>query len=488
MSGESDTPNVDADPIDVDYEPALPKAQFVDEPNIERKGPGWAALGVTGVLAALLGGGIGGLGSSFNGGDSGGGVSLSAFEASSRDGVEAREALGADVQKLRQKIAAVEAKISAERAKSGAEAGESAEDLTEIRTQQEKIEKELRRFDADLERLNTQLREAGDSDAQDFDRLAARLESLERVDKIDGADPREVNRGLKSLERRLDDIDSDLTDRQDVTRDLSERLDETNAAIKDLEAEIEDRFEASADADNALDSEEIDALKKQVSELQTDLDDLADDLEKTETYQDAISDLRAQSDELQDQFDAAAKDDKSDDRAALLAMISIEGAARGGQSFQSAYEQLTGSGASKRAVAKLRPFASQATPTLADLQSSFGGLREEALNAVEAQEGRADRAENSGGALGWMQNVLGDAIVVRRSGKTSGVAEGLILKLDAAQAALAAGDLAQAIDMAERLDASARDVYSDWLEGARERQKLDAVLEDVRTALADKER
>ena len=123
-----------------------------------------------------------------------------------------------------------------------------------------------------------------------------------------------------------------------------------------------------------------------------------------------------------------------------------------------------------------------------DLRAEFSELREEALQAGEAEGNKSGDEETGGGALGWIQGVLGDAVVVRRTGDKSVATEGLRLKLDVAEAAIADGDLTRAVGAVQAFDPSVRSVYIDWIETARDRQDLDEALEEVRTALADKER
>ena len=59
MTDPVDQSAQNGDPIDAQFEPAPPSADHVVLPDTPRKGPGWIALIATGVLASLVGAGIG---------------------------------------------------------------------------------------------------------------------------------------------------------------------------------------------------------------------------------------------------------------------------------------------------------------------------------------------------------------------------------------------------------------------------------------------
>ena len=488
MSSEIDPDNVEADLIDADYEPA---ATAIEEDKRGLRKPGWVALGVTGLLAAFLGGAGGALigAGGAKTGDEAAQIAAESAEKWTRIDAELASVLGA----LKSSEARLTKQI--EIAAEESDTAQSDETLAEIRSVLEEVSGELSRLDADLENLDTRLREKSEGEGADYDRLLARIEALEEIGDDDEASPRETNIALQSIERRLDELDSAAERRRQSTQSLFEKVAETNLALDAFKSDIAERVEADAGSDTELFAEELEAVSKKVSDLEDGLEsglaELQGELEKlgeTDKYDDALEDLRRQTGRLQTQMEANEATDSDAERAALLAMIHIEGAARSGQSFKSAHEQLSKAVPGNRAVQKLRAFASKATPTMEDLHAGFSELREEALQAGEAEGNKSGDEETGGGALGWIQGVLGDAVVVRRTGDKSVATEGLRLKLDAAEAAIADGNLTRAVGAVQAFDPSVRSVYIDWIETARDRQDLDEALEEVRTALADKER
>ena len=89
MTGETDPPEIDDEPIDAEYEPAPVVAEDSHEPAAQKKGPGWLALGITGVSAAVFGGGAGAMLSGNNNGASGPVATMEDIGAASRTSSEA---------------------------------------------------------------------------------------------------------------------------------------------------------------------------------------------------------------------------------------------------------------------------------------------------------------------------------------------------------------------------------------------------------------
>ena len=129
---------------------------------------------------------------------------------------------------------------------------------------------------------------------------------------------------------------------------------------------------------------------------------------------------------------------------------------------------------SNQAVARLSSIASEAIPTVADLRAAFPALRTQALD-LDAQA--------EGGASGWMRGLFGDGIQVRQSGEVTTSDQ-----LDAAAAALQAGDLSNAIQSVRALDADLQPVFTDWLDNAEDRLLLEETLEALRLTMIAEER
>lgn len=60
MTGTTEDTSDAPEPIDADFEPAPPRPDYFDSTDEASRGPGWIALGITGVVASLFGGLIAG--------------------------------------------------------------------------------------------------------------------------------------------------------------------------------------------------------------------------------------------------------------------------------------------------------------------------------------------------------------------------------------------------------------------------------------------
>ncbi|MEO0467881.1 MAG: hypothetical protein AAF216_15180, partial [Pseudomonadota bacterium] len=92
-------------------------------------------------------------------------------------------------------------------------------------------------------------------------------------------------------------------------------------------------------------------------------------------------------------------------------------------------------------------------------------------------------ARDDGAGSSWMRTVFGDGIQIRRSGETTPRDQ-----LMTAQTALEAGDLATAIEQIRSLDADLQPVFTDWLDNADNRYRLEETLEALRLTMIAEER
>ena len=126
------------------------------------------------------------------------------------------------------------------------------------------------------------------------------------------------------------------------------------------------------------------------------------------------------------------------------------------------------------AVARLSPIASKAVPTLSDLRATYPALMDRALDLD---------AETTPGNSGWMRNLFGDGIQVRRSDAVTARDH-----LNRALAALEAGELAETIEHIQAIDSNLQPVFTDWLQNAEDRHQLEETLEALRLAMIAEER
>ncbi|MEM9667947.1 MAG: hypothetical protein AAF950_03405 [Pseudomonadota bacterium] len=440
MTGTTDEPGDKNEPIDADFEPAPPAADYFTGSQDSSKGPGWIALGITGVAAALFGGLIaGGLNSAGNSGFApqtlaGDVETLSANQKAVEAGVEA----------LRGEIASVEERLTREVTAAAAGSGDD-EALTTLT--------------AEIETLNQRLDalQTGENDLEGLSDLAMRVDVLERADEDEVTSPRLANRAITALRTRVEEIETaqaQITNRQAIRAE----------ALADLLARME-AIEADAGEDMASDltalRTEVDALKSLIA---------ADDGQSAEIQQlqETVSELREQ-DEVDDENATASK--------ALFALLTMEAAASDGRSFQSAYTQLQTALPGNVTMETLGPLANQSVPTVSMLQASFTPTAEDALAAIAAAEPESD-------GWAWLRNVFGENIELRRSGEP----EGPEAVLDNAKTALEAQDLLRATEIIGTLNGPAATAFEPWMADATQRLQLDESLDTLRLVLLGAEK
>lgn len=470
MSGESESPEMESDPIDADFEPVEADAKPVkaDKSSARtRRGPGWIALGVTGVLAAVFGSGAGAM---LSGGVTGAGSAPAEFGEEVQLIAESQKALDTRVMALAKDLNDAETRLKrqSEAAAAGRADGDTITDLTT----------QLNSIYAQLEALDVAAQEAGEGDGEALDQVLARLEALEQLDEDEVASPRVANRAVRVAQRRIDELEADLATRSEAMLDLVSRLEALEAAAENGSGV--DGPEAQIDP--AL-QETIGENTTAIGQLQARLDDLAAaqpvqgaSAEDTERLTKWVQELRAK-----EALSQSALDERGSEQAAMFSVLTIEAAAREGHPFQTALAQLEEAMPGNRSVAKLKPLAATGAPTLARLQREFDAAR------AEAAKVETSSAEKSDG-WGWMRQAFGEAIVVRRPGEEAADGEGAnSFERIMAQAKdqVEARDLDAAIESLEQLSANLQAPFSDWLEAARARQTLDDGLDELRVALMD---
>ena len=194
-------------------------------------------------------------------------------------------------------------------------------------------------------------------------------------------------------------------------------------------------------------------------------------------YESALELLKTRLAELETQAQTERLTAATDTNArteAALALSAIEAAARRGRPFLTAHQRLSAAMPGNQAIDRLADIAPNPVPTLAELRADLPGLIDEALDQDARDEGTGSS---------WMRTVFGDGIQVKRTGETSTRDQ-----LVAAQAALGAGDLATAIQQIRSLDADLQPVFTDWLNNADNRFRLEETLEALRLTMIAEER
>lgn len=444
MSGETDPPVDGDDPIDAQFEPVPPAPDYVATSKAKRAGPGWIALIVTGLLAAIGGGVIGA-------GVSGGGGDDYTSAAEMRESIQAanRSSLG-QYELLAETISDLSDRMTRELAAVSAAQGD-APALGALYAEVEDLGRQL-------EALDVTEQEVGEAEILNIGQIMERLDALERADENEVTSPRLANRAITALRSRVEEIEEASEERREATQNLYERFAELEIALG----------ETGGDAV----SEDV------IAELREDVDALKAQSDAAARRGEEVARLSHETQELRDK-DAAAKDLLDETRgvtSALSAVLAIQAAALDGRPFQSAFAELDAALPGNRSVAKLKASSVRGAPTVAMLQADF-----ELAEADARTAGLADQpTDNGNDGWGWVRNVFGDAVQVRRKGA---VDDEFIGVMSEAKAALASRDIEKAAGLVESLEGPRREAFADWLGEARRRQGLENGLDELRLAI-----
>ncbi|MEO1476159.1 MAG: hypothetical protein AAFS13_07230 [Pseudomonadota bacterium] len=440
MTGTTNDNGDTPEPIDADFEPAPPTADYVSASSEAASGPGWIALGMTGAAAALFGGLLaGGLSSTGNGE-----YAPQALAGEVESLAANQQAVEASIETLRATIADAEARLERETA---AEAASSGDDEA------------LATLTAEIETLNERLDalQVGENDLDGLTDLTARVDVLERADEDEVTSPRLANRAITALRTRVEEIEdaqAQITNRQAIRAE----------ALADLLSRMES-IEAVAGEEAA---QEIVALRAEFDALKESI--ATDDGQSAE-----IQSLQETVDQLREQGNADSEDTQVS--RALFALLTIEAAAGDGRSFQSAHAQMLEALPGNATVSALAPLATEATPTIAMLQSRFDETATDALQAIVDAESETDGWD-------WLRNIFGEDLELRRSGAPVGPED----TLEAARASLQAQDLRGSVDLIETLEGPSTVAFESWLADANQRLTLDESLDALRLVLLGAER
>ncbi|MEM9569908.1 MAG: hypothetical protein AAF996_00490 [Pseudomonadota bacterium] len=277
---------------------------------------------------------------------------------------------------------------------------------------------------------------------------------------------------IAALQSRADSLSADRTRANAELRNLSTEIETLQADISMLQrARVASLAEAGEDSSTPDGSPDLTSISARVTAVEDAL------VTQLGAYDSALENLKSRLTELESQAASEQLNAASASNArteAALALSAIEAAARRGRPFLSAQQKLAAALPNNDAVMRLAPIAPKAIPTLADLRDAFPPLLDAALDA-------SARAE--GGNSGWMRQIFGDGIQVRREGDvTTGD------YLDRAKAALEAGELAATMEHIRATGPIIQPVFTDWLNNAEDRHLLEQTLEALRLTMIAEER
>lgn len=273
---------------------------------------------------------------------------------------------------------------------------------------------------------------------------------------------------LAAAQKRLE---ARVTEVMTVQAAIDEKLSEPAAASAELAGLIRELDTVSRRLDQAIAAGgDPDAL----SDLAERIDALEGRAPRAEVsaLTERLAGLEAASREAAAESSAALKSSGSRAEAAL-ALSAIEAATRRGTAFESDYRALRNALPQNEEIKRLAPFVA-GVPALTTLQAEFPKVRAAVLAAATPPDPSS--------RLSWIDRVFGDAVSVRPA---DGKHDATTRTLDAAAAALTAGDLATSVQTLAALDSAAERAAEDWTRRANRRITLEDALEDVRLSLVD---
>lgn len=449
MSGEKDTATNGDDPIDAQFEPAPPAADYVEKLKKAADRPGWTALGLTGLAATVLGGLVGaGLANTTSNGAFAPETLVSDVQEVVEDQTDQANRFEGMIESLDDRVSREIATVAAARGDAGA-----------IQT----LADEIASLNQRVEALDVTNQEVGEAAVWDFGALEARVEALETADEDDVTSPRIANRAITALRSRVEEMEAEAEERREALQGAYERL----ALLETSVAENNSQAQSSVDAEA-------------FAELRAELADLKETRANAQAAE--AAELQQLTRELREneQRSQTTLSETRGATSAAFAMLSVDAAARDGRPFQSAYAQLETALPGNRSVAKLKPLATRGVTTMSVLQSRFESAREAAANAATISE-----TSGKGEGWGWVRRAFGDSVSVRRTDQPDDTFDEA---MRAAQSALTRRDLGGAINEVETLEGPKREAFNDWVAEAKDRKTLEDALDEVRLTLMTSER
>ncbi len=289
---------------------------------------------------------------------------------------------------------------------------------------------------------------AGDKEGGDFGPAIATLET-------DGASNRKQ---LKAMSARVATLESTLKSLADMT--------------KAAEAGGSAAAEAGAASQAALNQ-----LSVRISQLEGKVTQSADSVGQSST------DIAARIGALEEKagaLEAQAKASTEGDEAAAVTALAVgqlaqalKGSGPFAAELKAVKEIAEDDAETAEAIEALDPRAAGGVPTVTELSARFPAVAE-AVSKTKAKLKGEEWYENA-------YNRLTELVSVRRTGDAAVAAGGTDAALARAEGALAAGDLAAAIQAMETLEPPAADAAAGWLNDARARMTAERLLAILQT-------
>jgi len=278
----------------------------------------------------------------------------------------------------------------------------------------------------------------------------------------------EVERKLAAPRPEIEAIRALQADRQKINEQLG-------AAHKEVES-LQKAIASLGKMAELMKGAESGEAEKVVATLSPRIDGLSQDLARSvERSEQNASAMAQRIDDLETKV-KAADEGISGAAAATLAVGQLAQALKGSGPFSAELDAVKAfakdDAEMAAAVAALQPRAGVGVPTVAELRSRFPAVADAVVRAAATMKGD-----------GWIENAvnrLSSLVTIRRTGEGAVAAGGVDGALAGAESALAAGDLAAAIQALETLDPPAAEAAAGWLGDARARltaERLFATLQ-----------
>lgn len=322
------------------------------------------------------------------------------------------------------------------------------------RDQSSAITAETERLAAEIESIRQGLAAAPGPDLSPIERRLTVLETM--VGGIEGlrADLMALSNTAGANATRLDDIGRELAALEETVMTAAATGGDPEAANRILEAivAVEQRIGA---LETAGPPAQLLTLQRRVDQLAQQLTVFAGDLQAVAAE--------------------AGERDGTEAAARSLAMSALRAAAERGEPFEAELAALAGLGVDPAAIAALDPLAATETPTAAALAEAFAPVRQAMLDAIDTGA-EAD--------AGFWERLLGNAaevVTVRPTEPIEG--DTPVAIISRIEAALAAGDLADALAERATLPQPALAASADWAMQVSRRLDLEAALDRLAEAV-----
>jgi hypothetical protein len=307
--------------------------------------------------------------------------------------------------------------------------------------------------------------------ADEFAALAARLAAVENRPSPPGVDADAIKSAIGAVGRRVDQVESAVNNRLSEIEKRPAQAGIDVDAIKSAEAALARRLDQ---LEQRLAAAEAQSSGRKTSEAAA-LDKINGELSRLEN---ATTELAKRVPELEQQVKSRGSAEHGDAELALL-LLRIREAVDQARPFPAEYSALKALARDSELAVQAEPLAEAARSGVAS-RAVLSGRLAEIADQVASATGPPPKADWGAQTLARLRGL----VTIRRiDGPSQTVPEAAV---SAAQAALARGDLFGAIAALEPLTGANAEAARPWLQMARQRLAVEAALDGLQQALAER--